>query len=681
MKRKGRIIFIAFLALIACFTLGFALTACNNDTLTSLIISGDQGAAFAFDRDTLIALAGGDYSSLENVRGFTAELSGSKKKSDGIKQVVEGKIYRVNEFGLVYSSVRQYYDEELVQEINSYVFFEKSGDTYYKTTYAVSKNKIPGQLENIQNTLSTGVEKTEFRFVDSVFDMVKNDLNDCLIEDLDFVNGKFTSEGYPCTVDFGDSKLTLTLKSEGGLLDEQKVVISNINSTQFEVPAEIRAIDKSGALAAKTVKFENCRYNLSADGRSYGVNYYFDTEETAAGQKFSVSLLSEINGLPITTMGYGCFQNKTGLTAITIPASVTEIGINAFKGCTALKNVTFAGKKLETIGDEAFKDCAELSEINISDSVKQIGRNAFSGSGIIEKSADNSVVYVGNFVVGFKGNLTDVTLRDGTKGISGAAFEGCVGLTVITIPDSVTEIGVFAFSGCSSLAGFNIPDSVTSIGDSAFKDCSSLVSVTIPDNVTSIGYSAFSGCSGLTSIIVSDNNQAFASQDGILYNKAKTRFIHVPKNLSGAIIIPNSVTSIGSSAFWGCTGLTFVTIPDSVTSIGNYAFYNCSGLTSVTIPNNVTSIGDSAFYKCIELTSVTIPKSVTSIGDSAFSGCTALTSITIPGSVQQIGYWAFYGCSRNISIKCQAAEKPAGWDNDWHYNLPPENIVWGYTGE
>ena len=118
--------------------------------------------------------------------------------------------------------------------------------------------------------------------------------------------------------------------------------------------------------------------------------------------------------------------------------------------------------------------------------------------------------------------------------------------------------------------------------------------VTIPDSVTSIGNSAFSRCTGLTSIT-----------------------------------IPDGVTSIGGYAFSGCTGLTSITIPDSVTSIGRYAFRGCTGLTSVTIPDGVTSIGGYAFYNCTGLTSVTIPDSVTSIGDGAFYGCTGLTSITV----------------------------------------------------
>ena len=139
--------------------------------------------------------------------------------------------------------------------------------------------------------------------------------------------------------------------------------------------------------------------------------------------------------------------------------------------------------------------------------------------------------------------------------------------------------------------------------------------VVINDGVTSIGGSAFSGCSGLTSIE-----------------------------------IPNSVTSIGGSAFSGCSGLTSIEIPNSVTSIGGSAFSGCSGLTSVTIPNSITSIGGYAFAQCTGLTSVTIPNSITSIGGYAFQLCTGLTSVTIPNSVTSIGDYAFYNCSGLTSV-------------------------------
>ena len=132
--------------------------------------------------------------------------------------------------------------------------------------------------------------------------------------------------------------------------------------------------------------------------------------------------------------------------------------------------------------------------------------------------------------------------------------------------------------------------------------------------VTSIGTRAFDGCSGLTSVK-----------------------------------IPHSVTSIGVSAFMRCSGLTSVTIPNSVTNIGREAFSLCSGLTSVTIPNSVTSIGRETFRWCSGLTSVTIPHSVTSIGEIAFADCSGLTSVTIPHSVISIASFAFAGLSRLTS--------------------------------
>ncbi len=128
---------------------------------------------------------------------------------------------------------------------------------------------------------------------------------------------------------------------------------------------------------------------------------------------------------------------------------------------------------------------------------------------------------------------------------------------------------------------------------------------------------------------------------------------------SGDVVIPEqvqyneelySVTSIGNSAFYGCSSLASVTIPESVTSIGNRAFYGCSSLASVTIPEGVTSIGDYAFYECSSLASVTIPESVTSIGEQAFSGCSSLVSVTIPEGVTSIGDYAFYECSSLASV-------------------------------
>ena len=124
------------------------------------------------------------------------------------------------------------------------------------------------------------------------------------------------------------------------------------------------------------------------------------------------------------------------------------------------------------------------------------------------------------------------------------------------------------------------------------------------------------------------------------------------------VIIGDGVTTIGSSAFSGCSSLTSLTIPNSVTDIGSSAFSGCSSLTSVTIGNSVTTIGSGAFFSCSSLTSVTIGNSVTEIGYYAFSGCSSLTSVTITNSVTTIGYYAFSGCKNVKQITVEAVTPP-----------------------
>ncbi|GHT43316.1 hypothetical protein AGMMS49965_16860 [Bacteroidia bacterium] len=249
--------------------------------------------------------------------------------------------------------------------------------------------------------------------------------------------------------------------------------------------------------------------------------------------------------------------------------------------------------------------------------------------------------------------IKTLTINEGVTSIGDGTFIDYSGLTAVTIPDGVTSIGEAAFYGCSGLTAVTIPNGVTSIGEQAFYKCSGLTSVTIPNSVTSIGERAFASCSGLTAINVDAANtqySQYSSVDGVLYNRNQNTLVVCPAGKSGTFTIPNSVTSIGETAFYGCSGLTSVTIPFGVTSIGEQAFARCDGLTgALTIPNSVTSIGNAAFADC-GLTSVDISNSVTSIGERAFSGCDGLTSVTIPDGVTSIGGQAFYYCSGLTSV-------------------------------
>ena len=191
-------------------------------------------------------------------------------------------------------------------------------------------------------------------------------------------------------------------------------------------------------------------------------------------------------------------------------------------------------------------------------------------------------------------------------------------------------IAIAGYTGCGSVV--TVPNRidgrpVTAIGDFAFVAKPELTSVSIPGNVTHIGSGVFSLCTGLTNITVDPLNPAYASLEGVLFDKSRTTLMTYPGGKGGAYLVPESVRTIGD--FDGSTELTSVTIPDGVTSIGGGAFGGCAGLTNVTIGRGVINIGWQAFGNCISLTSVTIPEGVASIGDGAFDRCAGLTNITV----------------------------------------------------
>lgn len=172
-------------------------------------------------------------------------------------------------------------------------------------------------------------------------------------------------------------------------------------------------------------------------------------------------------------------------------------------------------------------------------------------------------------------------------------------------------------------------------GTSAYKDQTEIVNLVISSSVTSIGTTAFRGCTSLTTVDFAEVST--------LETIGNSAFM----GCSGltSITIPNSVKSIGQSAFRDCTSLTTITIPNSVTSLGNQAFNGCSGLTKVTIGSGVSSIGQNVFNGCSSLTTITIPSGVTSIGNTAFRDCTNLTTVTVLGASCTLGNNAFYNCS------------------------------------
>ena len=277
-----------------------------------------------------------------------------------------------------------------------------------------------------------------------------------------------------------------------------------------------------------------------------------------------------------------------------ITYSVTSIGECAFNQCSGLTSITIP-ESVTSIGDAAFIQCNSLTSITIPNSVTSIGSSAFSySSNLTSVTIGNSVTSIGESAFNQCYGLTSVVIGNSVTSISEKAFYCCSSLTSITIPNSVTSIGEKAFWGCGSLTSVTIGSDVTSIGNYAFERCSSLTSITIPNSVTSIGERAFYLCTSLTSIIVESGNTKYDSRNNcnaILKTSTNTLIVGCMNTT-----IPESVTSIGSNAFYGSSGLTSITIPNSVTNIGSSAFSSCTSLTDVyCYAENVPETDNSAF--------------------------------------------------------------------------------------
>ncbi len=486
--------------------------------------------------------------------------------------------------------------------------------------------------------------------------------------------------------------------------------------------------------------FEGCtnieKVNFTGSGSwfTYGVYNYLPFFYGYTPWQFSRSALTTvIISDSVTSIGNSAFKGCTGLKVLTIPANVDCVGSNehpAFVGCVNIQKITFTGTGnwysyglngsqssyygyapwqfsrsalttviisdgITSIGNSAFSGCIRLKELTVPAGINTVGSNenpaffdciniqkiTFTGTGNwysygIDCSHPSYYAYTPwQFS---RSALTTVIISDSISSVDESAFEGCTGLKDLTIPaniDSVVSNEKPAFEGCVNISKMTFTGtgkwysySLNSSEASYYAytpwqfSRSALTTVIISDSVTSIGYSAFKDCIGLKDLTIPANIDSVGSHEHLVF--------------SGCVNIEN-VTFTGSGAWYSYrasyiftpwqlsrSALTTVHISDGVSTIGDYAFNGCSSLTTVSIPQSITSIGYFAFYKCISLTSVTLPDSEISVGNYAFSGCTSLTELSISDSISKLGLYAFSGCTGLKELSLPISLSFVGSKND-----------------
>ena len=442
--------------------------------------------------------------------------------------------------------------------------------------------------------------------------------------------------------DYRNKQLDKQIADKQSEIEKLETEVENMLGHEIGVNAAAEAQSAPVMMAANTDDIVTVDHVV--DGATVGT-FTFDKStgtitkfNQPSGSSYTVTIPSEIGGVPVTAIGDNAFQNST-MTAVIVPDSVTTIGYAAFYSCSGLTAIEIP-KSVTTLGSFAFQNCTGLTNVTIPNTVTTLGT----------EGSDNGLFYGCT-------KLKSVTIETNISVIPSQMFYNCKELETVRVNGTITEIEEYAFNECRVLTNFTIPASVTSIGERAFFNCKAITGTLDLTNVSVVGTEAFAG-TNVSSVKLPADMSGFGSYIFSAAPLANVEFAkgttYIPALLANStsletVEIPDTVTSLADRVFSGCSALTSVKLPSGLETIPQYAFENCKSLTNITLPDSVTTIGAYAFINCSGLTTVSGMKSVTEIEKGVFNRCSSLENIDI-SKVTSIGGYAFEYCSALKSV-------------------------------
>lgn len=582
--------------------------------------------------------------------GFEAYSDTYTEYTEGI---TEGAIYFDERTGTITDCDETVTSAAIPEEING-VKVVKIGQAAFKNCENLENIEFPEALQTIESSAFYNCCMLQTLYIGKNITVIKDTFDKCssLIRiDVDTENKEFCSED---GILFNKSKDTI-IKYPASKPD-----------TKYLIPDSVSAIGSTA--------FSYCRYleeiTIQHTVKEMG-DYSF---------AFCKALNNVVVPASVEKLSPYAFYCCDGLEKVTIPEGITSIGQGTFSMCCSLTEVVIP-ESVISIGDEAFSHCTSLRETTIPSATKNIGVFAFHDCPNVELhgevdsaaekyAASNNIAFVGSQMVKYEISGGYIYFDKSKRTVTDCSINA----TSAVIPNQIANItvksmGRGAFDSCNLLTSVTLPEGITSIEDEAFDNCRALTEIIIPAGVMSIGVNALRGCYSLTDIIVEEENQNYASENGVLFDKAKKTLIQYPDAKNGTgyeipegivtigesafsncklleeVTIPGTVEKIERSAFASCVNLKQVEIPDSVISIGAYAFDACSSITYLKLSNNITEIPEHMISQGFALKGLHIPQKVHTIRSNAFEYCQSLKNVEIPGNIASIGSRAFGNCS------------------------------------